>query len=392
MKSKLFILALLLCRISFGQVQPYLFSAQIDSLLKADSTPWKFQTAAWNYSYIGNYKKALEIKDKQFPNAKASEPTPDQTSYFKQFKPQDAREVILKEAAKTRIVIINEAHHVPLHRIYLASLLGELRQQGYTFLAMEALGYEDSLLNQRKYPLLKSGFYVREPCFGNLIREACLMGFTLFPYEQVHTDSLQKSMGREKAEAMNIKKILDQNPGARIVVYCGYDHAAEDTLKNFMGLPMAGQLKCLTGIDPFTIDQTALTEYYLVGSRYRKLMQENTASVFIDSNSHYFNNATLPKKMDCNVYHPNTDYTYNRPGWLLRKNTRWVFVQDKISIAYPCLVKIYLATEDTAVAVPIDVVEITSPTEKVASLAYKHKRQVAVILNPKGEMQVIQIR
>ncbi|OYU96998.1 MAG: hypothetical protein CFE21_01540 [Bacteroidetes bacterium B1(2017)] len=374
-----------------GQNKPYLFSYQIDSLLSVDSTNYKFQTASWNFSFIGDYKKSLEVKDLQFPNAKPSTPTQEQIEYFKKFKAIDARKAILEEAKKTQILIINEAHHVGLHRVYLASLLEDLHKIGYTYIGLEALSYEDTLLNQRKYPVLKSGFYTKEPCFGNLIREGIELGYTIFPYEQVYSDSIQKNFGREKAEAVNVKKILDQNPKAKLILYCGYDHVAEDTLKNFMGLPMAGQLKKLTGINPFTIDQTALTEYKIVGSRYRQLMNEKKDVLFVDSNSTYFNKASFPKAIDCNVYHPSSECINGRPTWLRRKNTKFIMLQEKVTIAYPYLIKIYLATDDIAIAVPIDIIELKSPNEKVASLILKHKKQIAIAENNKGEQQIIKL-
>lgn len=392
MKYKLLFVFMVLTNIVFGQNKPYLFSYQIDSILKVDTTAWKFQTASWNYSFIGEYRKSLETKDLQFPNAKSSEPTQEQIDYLKKFSQIDAKKAILEEASKTQIIIINEAHHINRHRIFLTNLLYDLNKLGYTFIGMEALSYEDSLLNQRKYPVINSGSYTKEPCFGNLIREAIDIGFTVFPYEQVYSDSLQRKYGREKAEALNIKKVLDLNPKAKFIIYCGYDHAAEDTLKNFMGLPMAGQLKKLTGINPFTIDQTALTEYFIVGNRYRKLMNGKNDVLYIDSNFNYFNRATFPKAIDCNVYHPNSEFINNRPTWLERKNTKFIMLQDKVKIDYPCLVKIYLESDDKNIAVPIDVIEIKSPNDKVASLILKNKKQIAIIENNRGERQEIRIK
>lgn len=375
-----------------AQNQPYLFSHQIESLLQTDSTQWKFQTASWNYSFVGDYAKAMETKDRQFPNAKAPVPTQDHIDNFKKYYPVNAREAILKEAAKTRILIVNEAHHMALHRIFLADLLKDLHALGYTFIGMETLAHEDTLLNRRGYPTLNSGFYVKEPCFGNLIREALDRGFTVFPYEQIHEDSLQNMVGREKAQAINIKKVMDRHPEGKFILYCGYDHAAEDTLKNFMGLPMAGQIKNLTGIDPFTIDQTALSEYFKVGNRYRPLMNEKTDVLFADSNGRYFNRASYPKAMDCNLYHPNTTYIGQRPSWLLRENTRLVTFHHKVKLEPPYLVKIYLHGENPELAIPIDVVEILSAQDRKASVVYKRRKHVAHIENSKGEKQEIRLR
>ena len=43
------------------------------------------------------------------------------------------------EAEKYQIVMINEAHHVPQHRVFTYRLLEDLWQKGYRYLALEAL-------------------------------------------------------------------------------------------------------------------------------------------------------------------------------------------------------------------------------------------------------------
>jgi len=377
---------------SYGQKSPYYLNHQIDSIIKSDSTPFKFQTAAWNYSFIGEYNKSLEMKDLQYSNPTPSKPTAERENYFKNYKPINANSAILKEAAKTRILIINEAHNISLHRIFLTNLLKDLYNLGYTFIGMEALNHLDTLLNVRKFPILTTGFYTKEPSFGNLIRESIETGFTLFPYEQIYEDSFQREVGREKAQAINIKKIIDSNPNAKFVIYCGFAHVYEDTLKNRMGLPMAGQIKRLTGIDPFTIDQTELTEYFIVGNSYRQLIKENYSALFIDSLENYFNKARSFKSVDCNLFHPNTKFTKNRPSWLNRPNTKLVYLQDKIKIDYPYLIKIYLTSDDIISAIPIDIVEIKSKSQRTASLVLKRKKQIAIANNSQGDSQTIKLK
>ena len=376
----------------FSQKSPYYFSTQLDSILLADTTPYKFQSMAWMYAFAGNYQMAVQMKDRQFPGAKPASPSIEQENFFKAYSPTPAREVILDAASKTSLVIINEAHFSGLHRVYLATLLKDLYALGFTFLGMEALDHADTLLNARKYPVLSTGYYTQEPCFGNLIRDAMETGYTLVAYEQMFEDSAQKVMGRELAQAINIKKIMDRNPSAKMIIYCGYDHVYEDSLKTWMGLPMAGQLKRLTGINPLTIDQTELSEYGIVGNRYRKLMHEEYDAVYKDSTGQYFNSANPNKPVDLNVYHPDTKYIMGRPGWLVRPETQLKDLHRKIKVNYPCLVKVYLETDDLSHAVPIDVIEITAPDTPKASLIYKKKRQIAVVTAADGEVQTFQAK
>ncbi len=42
-----------------------------------------------------------------------------------------AAEYIIKRSSKERIIIINEAHHQPLHRVFTESLLEGLYQNGF---------------------------------------------------------------------------------------------------------------------------------------------------------------------------------------------------------------------------------------------------------------------
>lgn len=371
------------------QQQYYFFTYQIDSILLADSTPYRYQTAAVYYTFAGNYHKALEMRAREYPQAKTSAPTEQEKELFAQYTATGARKAIVAAASKTRILILNETHHVPLHRAYLRSLLQDLYRQGYRYLGMEALAHSDSLLNRRGYPVSGSGYYTQEPNFGVLIREALTEGFTLFPYEQVFSDSLQKMLGREKAQATNIKKFMDQHPNGKFILYCGYDHAVEDSLPNFMGVPMAAWIKRMTGIDPFTIDQTRMTESVKLGSRYRQLVSSETDCLFRDSSGTFFNAASAPKAIDCNVYHPDTRLVKGRPAWMISKGRKLKDLRSKISISYPVLVKVYLVSDRDEEAIPLDIVELQDSSDtRPLILMRRHKHKV-ICINPKGERQVL---
>jgi hypothetical protein len=114
--------------------------------------------------------------------------------------------------------------------------------------------------------------------------------------------------------------------------------------------------------------------------------------LYIDSSFNYFNRATFPKAIDCNVYQPNSEYIYNRPTWLKRKNTKFIMLQDKVKIEYPYLIKIYLDADDKDIAIPIDIIEVKAPDDKVASLILKNKKQIAIVENNKGDRQEIRIK
>lgn len=379
-----------LCAVGKAQFSPYQFSSIIDSSLRADTTPFKYQIAATTYSYIGEYKLGLETRDREFKN-KSGEPTESHKMVLAPFYNKvNAASYILEQAAKTSIVIFNEAHHNPRHRLFVATLLHELKKLGYTYIGLEALPYSDSNINVNKYPLITPGSYTNEPCFGNLLREALQLGYTVFPYE-ADWELQEKGESREELQARNIKDIIDKYPNNKFIIYCGYDHAIEDSTRNFMVLPMAGRLKKMTGIDPFTIDQVQLTESSSkdYGNRYRKLISNNESIVLKDSAGNVFNKAKNNLvTFDCNVYHPDTKYINSRPDWLYTKDKKAIYIYDKINITYPCLVKVY-RKKDSDNAVPLDVVELLYPADNKALIVPKKGKKRIVVTNKLGESLVI---
>nr|GFC58849.1 hypothetical protein [Tanacetum cinerariifolium] len=84
---------------------------------------------------------------------------------------------------RERIIIINEAHHVPRHRAFTAALLPGLAAQGYHYLAAEDLLEDDSLnWATRRYPVQATGSLVGEPNMANLLRIAQKEGYQLRSY------------------------------------------------------------------------------------------------------------------------------------------------------------------------------------------------------------------
>src|SRR5690606_6089049 len=236
---------------SFGQINSfYKFNEEIDSLF-LDKEQYSF--AAWNYSFIGEYQKALEAYDKTSRKDNHSISDKEVALLLSDYKARPAAEYIIERSKNERIIIINEAHHQPLHRVFTASLLQGLYESGFRYLGLEALA-EDSLLNIRKWPQIGDGYYTSEPQFGNLIREASRVGFTLFGYE-----STEKGRERELGQARNILTILEKDPDAKILIHCGFGHVVEDGHPS-LGKAMAGLVGELAGIDPFTIDQVEFSE------------------------------------------------------------------------------------------------------------------------------------
>lgn len=149
-----------------------------------------------------------------------------------------------------KVVMLNEMHWLPKHRIFAAKLLQPLKDNGYGYLAVEAVNRDFVAdLNKRGFPTKNSGYYTREPFFGWLLRKAIDLGFKIVAYDEFDTEN------REKAQAENLKKIFEKDANAKVFVYAGIDHILEHHPANKW---MAAYFKEITGIDPLTIDQVEL--------------------------------------------------------------------------------------------------------------------------------------
>lgn len=169
-------------------------------------------------------------------------------------------EKIATLARSNKIVMLNENHWYPNHRILATKLLNPLKESGYTYLAIEAVGRDkDTLLvndkntelfGKRNYPTKSTGYYTREPYFGIFIREALNLGYKIISYD--YSDGEE----REISQAKNIKKIIEKDPNAKIFVYAGLAHIYEGNTRGTKR--MAEYFKEITNINPLTIDQTHL--------------------------------------------------------------------------------------------------------------------------------------
>ena len=179
------------------------------------------------------------------------------------FGGKKVKEYLLEIAEGQQLLMFNENHFYPEHRKMLKLMLPELRKEGYTHLALEALAEgEDSLLNSGAPPTLDTGFYTREQHFAELIRRAQKLGFTFVSYE--NTD---KSKDREEGQADNLyRKTFGVNSESRVIVHAGLDHILEEPAPNGKRW-MASYLHKKYRINPLTISQSHLNNYrYVVDS------------------------------------------------------------------------------------------------------------------------------
>lgn len=310
-------------------------------------------------SEAGNYAAAHRLADRVYG---AASPDSGERAYPADgWTAVDAVPAIAEHARGSRIVMVNEAHHAPQHRAFSIALLRALRAEGFTHLAVETLFASDTLLNERKYPVRASGAYIAEPVYGDLVRTALRLGYRVVAYENA---TAAQPGGREEGQARNlVRRTLEADPHARVLVHAGYRHINESGL--LAGVPpMAMVVKRLTGLDPLTIDQTEMTEHST--SAFEHPIYRRAADAGVVTRPTVFRSAsgalwTLKDGLrDVTVFHPRTILADGRPTWLRLGGWRVAHHLDAhaCGVATHCLVEARFVSESVD-AVPIDQVEVT---------------------------------
>jgi len=151
---------------------------------------------------------------------------------------------LINKCKDEQVVMINENHFAPQHRILGEIFLDSLYNYGFRYLAMEAIWENDTALNERGFAVTNTGMYAREPMMANLIRKALEKGYYVFGYDDFTNE-------REKKQAINIyNKTLAQDSLSKVLVWAGFGHIDEAKY-------MAKEFFLLTGINPLTINQTS---------------------------------------------------------------------------------------------------------------------------------------
>lgn len=132
------------------------------------------------------------------------------------------------------IVMLNETHELPHHRVFAHSLLPYLKQNGFKTIACEALTTEkdyltDGFLNQN------SSVYTKEPFYVNFLTSALMKGFQLIAYEPKENYNIRKRGLRDSLMCNNILKKWDPTKG-KLFIYCGWGHLNDNqyTLKRYL--------------------------------------------------------------------------------------------------------------------------------------------------------------
>ncbi len=349
-----------------------------------------FEELATKESFIENYAEAIADDDLAGPPPAPLTPADLETVaraevQLKAYTAVDARQAILELAAPRQAVFINEAHHVPMDRAFTLSLLRGLYAKGFRYFAAETLDEKDTGLQQRGYPTTHSGYYIQEPVFGELVRTAIKIGYKIVPYEYTGSkspDPIVAQNQRECGEAQNIyDRIFKHDPKAKVLVHAGYGHIAKTTAtgeltsksadaKTSSGTItfMALWFERISKIVPLSIDQSIMYEHSAPAydsAYYQAAVADNLLPsvpvVLKNKLGHYFADPDDPAAYDLVVFHPRTLYEFGRPTWLSEDGQRQAYVLPSdlgIPANTPALVQAFYASENAAVAVPTDQIEV----------------------------------
>lgn len=298
---------------------------------------------------------------------------------------RDALGEIRARAARTRIVVLNEAHNMPRDRAFALEVAKALRPLGYTILAAETFGNRPGegggptameRLSADGYARRSTGHYTMDPVFGDFVRQAMRIGYRPAAYEWIgHRPDLpaaEQIALREQAQAEALASILRREPQARLLVFVGYSHAIEAPFADGEGNRlewMTSRLKRLTGVDPLTIDQTLFEEtsrrsmahHAVVAGRIRE------RPVVLFEGGQPLVQARPPGAHDLQVIHPPLRLRRGRPDWMWRMGRRAVEVpRSLLPRNGRRLIQAFVAG-DAADAIPLDqiVVEAGRPAPPI---------------------------
>lgn len=278
-------------------------------------------------AFLGDERTAIGAFERP-PRADARRPD------LEDAESRDAIAAIVEGAARTRVVILNEAHNVSAHRGFAARVARALRPLGYDWFAAETFippqsGPAPSIsLYREGMPFVPEfGWYSRDPVFAETVREAARLGYRFADYEQAwnqnapeDADAEVQIATREQAQADNlVANVLAPHPDAKVFAYVGYSHAMEKPGRG--GTWFAARLKDQTGLDPLTIEQSGnwpaldpANDAPHVAAVLERFAPDRP--IVVSRQGVSVASTAYAGQMDLSVFHPRLAPVSGRPGWL----------------------------------------------------------------------------
>lgn len=107
-----------------------------------ENKPFSQYNLAVMYSFVGRSDKADLIINQDDATGRVVDST---TTMAQGYSAYDAVVAISDRVHHEKVVMINESHHQPAHRIFTLELARTLREKGFTHLAMEGLSQAEKL-------------------------------------------------------------------------------------------------------------------------------------------------------------------------------------------------------------------------------------------------------
>ncbi|HEX8298676.1 MAG TPA: hypothetical protein VF594_05885 [Rubricoccaceae bacterium] len=306
-----------------GPAAPYLRLRDAEAAFRGgerwnDYTQYRAQAAA----AVGLHADALAMWDA--PRGPVTRPA---VVLYPLPRAVEAAEWIAARADSSRVVMVNEAHHDAASRLLTLALLPRLYDAGYRYFAAEAFATDSVLAAGPAYPTPEMGTYLGEPVFGEIVREALRLGYTLVPYE-IEDDERggpDPQARRDSMQAVHLaERTVERDPDARVLVHAGFGHVYETADEYWR--PMAAFFRERTGIDPLTVDQAAMSErstraYDSVEYRATESSLRGVPAVLLRPTGEPLRlGDAVP--VDVQVVRPRTVYRNGRPTWMSLGGTR----------------------------------------------------------------------
>ena len=181
---------------------------------------------------------------------------------------QSVEDLVEVGFSRSRVVMVNEAHdgnrRCVRTRLVGVRILPRAHAAGVRHLAMEALDsrFAERANRTRRVPPRARGYLAQEG-MRRLVRTALDLGWTLIPYEAdiskaptfPDAKGIAATNWREQEQAKNLAAVMKTlGPDGRLLVWCGNSHLEKKPIGDWK--PMGAQFWEVSGIEPFSIDQT----------------------------------------------------------------------------------------------------------------------------------------
>lgn len=137
---------------------------------------------------------------------------------------------IEQAAQENDILLFNEHHSYPHTRYNFMQTLSKLKNEGFSFLALEGITSPKGNTKISEDIATLSGYYLQEPTYSLMVYYAVSLGYQIVAYED-NTDC-ETDNCRDSIQAINIARIYKKDPKAKIVALAGHAHIEKGVRNN----------------------------------------------------------------------------------------------------------------------------------------------------------------